>query len=322
MLPLPQEFEWHDVNVGVTEDLYAIHRLLDTSYIENETWKLDYTRSFLSWALQGCENLCIRVISSKLIVGFVSCCEMDGGVFVNFLCVHKKLRKKKMTNVLISELTRRVKERGMNQAFFTSGSERQNRIATCNYYHRYLRVENLMQHHFIPPTSNIRIMSKLYSLPPSPLRFRKVDKMDCEKLSKLLGDHAREIKVKLNFTADACERLFVNPNVFCYVLGEIGSPTDMVSFYCLPLKNKLTKAVINSCYLWYHVHTTLSLEELIGWTLVTAKMLGFDVLNCLDVFENNKFLTELKFVKGTGELHYHSHSPQNITKEMINVLPL
>jgi glycylpeptide N-tetradecanoyltransferase len=41
---------------------------------------------------------------------------------INLLCVHKKLRDKKMTPTLIKEITRRIQLQNTWQAYYTSGS--------------------------------------------------------------------------------------------------------------------------------------------------------------------------------------------------------
>lgn len=40
---------------------------------------------------------------------------------INFLCVHKKLRDKRLAPVLIKEITRRVNLKNIWQAVYTSG---------------------------------------------------------------------------------------------------------------------------------------------------------------------------------------------------------
>lgn len=40
---------------------------------------------------------------------------------INFLCVHKKLRAKRLAPVLIREVTRRVNLKGVFQAAYTAG---------------------------------------------------------------------------------------------------------------------------------------------------------------------------------------------------------
>ena len=52
-------------------------------------------------------------------------------VEINFLCVHKKLRSKRVAPVLIREITRRVNLRGIFQAVYTAGVVLPKPIAKC-----------------------------------------------------------------------------------------------------------------------------------------------------------------------------------------------
>ncbi len=44
--------------------------------------------------------------------------------------------------------------------------------------------------------------------------------------------------------------------------------------------------------------------------LVLAKESGIDVFNCLDLMENKKFLSRLKFLSGDGNLQYYLYNWQ------------
>src|SRR5690606_4817656 len=55
---------------------------------------------------------------------------------VNFLCIHKKLRGKRLAPVLIKEITRRVNLEGVWQAIYTGGVVLPKPVSTCRYYHR------------------------------------------------------------------------------------------------------------------------------------------------------------------------------------------
>ena len=50
---------------------------------------------------------------------------------INFLCVHKKLRSKRMAPVLIREITRRVNLENIFQALYTAGVKLPTPIASC-----------------------------------------------------------------------------------------------------------------------------------------------------------------------------------------------
>ena len=52
-------------------------------------------------------------------------------VEINFLCVHKKMRSKRVAPVLIREITRRVHVNGIFQAVYTAGVVLPKPLATC-----------------------------------------------------------------------------------------------------------------------------------------------------------------------------------------------
>lgn len=52
-------------------------------------------------------------------------------VEINFLCVHKKLRSKRVAPVLIREITRRVHLEGIFQAVYTAGVVLPKPVGTC-----------------------------------------------------------------------------------------------------------------------------------------------------------------------------------------------
>lgn len=56
-------------------------------------------------------------------------------VEINFLCVHKKLRTKRLAPVMIMEITRRVHLEGIFQAAFTAGVFLPTPVACCRYAH-------------------------------------------------------------------------------------------------------------------------------------------------------------------------------------------
>lgn len=72
---------------------------------------------------------------------------------INFLCVHKKLRTKRLAPVLIKEITRRVNLTGVWQALYTAGVVIPKPITTATYYHRSLNIKKLVDVGFnsLPP---------------------------------------------------------------------------------------------------------------------------------------------------------------------------
>ncbi|PIO24341.1 hypothetical protein AB205_0209230 [Aquarana catesbeiana] len=88
-------------------------------------------------------------------------------VEVNFLCVHKKLRSKRVAPVLIREITRRVNLEGIFQAVYTAGVVLPKPVSTCRYWHRSLNPRKLVEVKFSHLSRNMTLQRtmKLYRLP-------------------------------------------------------------------------------------------------------------------------------------------------------------
>ena len=63
---------------------------------------------------------------------------------MNFLCVYRKIRSKRLAPVLIKEVTRRVNRNDGWQAIYTAGVSIPTPITEANYYHRALNVKKLI----------------------------------------------------------------------------------------------------------------------------------------------------------------------------------
>src|SRR5699024_10396687 len=55
---------------------------------------------------------------------------------INFLCIHKKLRSKRLAPVLIKEITRRCYRNATYQASYTAGVVLPTPVSSCRYYPR------------------------------------------------------------------------------------------------------------------------------------------------------------------------------------------
>ncbi len=88
-------------------------------------------------------------------------------VEINFLCVHKKLRSKRVAPVLIKEITRRVNMVGIFQAVYTAGILIPKPIAVCRYWHRSLNPKKLVDVQFssLHRHMTLQRMIRLFRLP-------------------------------------------------------------------------------------------------------------------------------------------------------------
>jgi glycylpeptide N-tetradecanoyltransferase len=179
---LPKDFEWDTLDINQEDQLKELYKLLNENYVEDDDnmFRFDYSPEFLKWALQPPHwvqdwHCGIRVTKSKKLVGFISaipaqvnvCGEKLKTVEINFLCVLKQLRSKRMAPVLISEITRRVHLHGIFQAVYTAGVVIPKPVGTCRYWHRSLNPKKLIEVKFSHLNQRMTLARtiKLYKLP-------------------------------------------------------------------------------------------------------------------------------------------------------------
>jgi len=180
-LNLVEGFTWYDIDINNPDELDCIYTLLQNHYVEDSdnTFRLQYDKNFLQWALTppGYKrewHTSVKTSNGK-IIAFISAIPVDiviNGIKlniaeINFLCVHKKLRKHRLTPVLIKEITRRVNIYGIFQAVYTAGVTLSAPIAECQYYHRSLNPKKLIELEFTSLTNNMNLARtiRLYKLP-------------------------------------------------------------------------------------------------------------------------------------------------------------
>lgn len=113
-------------------------------------------------------------------------------VEINYLCVHKKLRSKRLAPVLIKEITRRVNLKGTFQAVYTAGVILPSPVSKCRYWHRSLNPKKLIDVGFSHLSRNMTMQRtiRLYKLPDQPKTpgFREFKLADCEQVFRLLTE--------------------------------------------------------------------------------------------------------------------------------------
>lgn len=165
---------------------------------------------------------------------------------INFLCIHKKLRSKRLAPVLIKEITRRCYLNGIYQAIYTAGIVLPTPISVCRYYHRPLDWLKLYEVGFSPlprGSTKARQITKnhLPSVTSTPgLRPMRVDDIDA--VQDLLERYEKRFTMNQVFTRDEVEHWLVNKEsdekeqvVWSYVVEdpETHKITDFFSFYNL-----------------------------------------------------------------------------------------
>jgi glycylpeptide N-tetradecanoyltransferase len=341
--PLPGEFEWCTVDVTAPNELQHVYDLLTYHYVEDDDamFRFDYSNAFLQWAF--CPpgwikewHVGVRVKASKKLIAFICGVPIHmriktphakGMVEINFLCVHKKLRSKRLAPVLIKEVTRRVNLTGIFQAVYTAGVKLPKPVSTCRYHHRSLNQQKLVDTGFshIPSGMTFSQYKKKYALPAS-TQLKGLQAMqphDVPEARALLNRylvHVSDIGPLFETDEDFAHWVCPVPDVLWSWVArdDQGKMTAMVSFYSLPstiIHHPIHKT-LRAAYLYYYaVDADLADEErrelvkkLVQDALIQAKALGFDVFNCLALLENKHFLQDLKFGPGDGYLNYYLYN--------------
>ncbi|CAF1457633.1 unnamed protein product [Rotaria sordida] len=329
---LPDGFSWDDIDIHVDEQLQELSTFLSENYIEDDgnDFRLEYSMPFLRWAL--CVpgwlqkfHVGVRVTKSGKLVGFISAVPIRMRVYdkelsmvdINFLCVHKKLRLKRLSPVLIKEITRRGHLEGFFQAVYTAAPFLPGIASKCRYWHRLLNVKKSLavKFSFLGRNVTVQQMQKLHRLPETTqvAGFREMRDADIPQAWRLLTQYLTKFDLAPVFSLDEFEYLCKSrPTIVSafVVENDQGEITDFISYYHLPstILNHPQYKILNSCYMYYYAASRTPLTDLVNDCLVQAHNSDFDVFNALDIMDNKEFLEKLKFGVGDGNIQYYIYN--------------
>jgi glycylpeptide N-tetradecanoyltransferase len=164
---LEEGLEWYDVDLE--KDLVEVYELLRDNYVEDDSnnFRFLYSIEFLKWAftIPGMRKdwlISIKSSKTKKIIGFISGTPLNFSIpknenekivrtmtEINFLCVNKDYRNKKLAPLLIQEITRRSYCVDIFQGIYTAGILLPKPISNAKYYLKPINVENLLKHKHI-----------------------------------------------------------------------------------------------------------------------------------------------------------------------------
>ncbi|KAL9578242.1 MAG: hypothetical protein Q9212_005841 [Teloschistes hypoglaucus] len=345
---LLEGFEWVTMDLTNDKELEEVYELLNGHYVEDDEamFRFNYSQSFLNWALKAPGwrkewHVGVRASKSRKLVAFISGVPISLRVRstvlksteINFLCIHKKLRSKRLAPVLIQEITRRCYQLGIFQAIYTAGIVLPKPVSSCRYFHRSLDWLKLFEVGFSPMPKNsskARQMTK-YKLPESTSTrgLRPTQRKDVPAVLDLLQRYLKRFELAPEFDAEEVNHWMVHDEkttaeqvIWTYVVEDPSSHkiTDFFSFYCLEssvIKNPKHDTV-RAAYLFYYATEAAFAENekglkdrlngLMNDALVLAKRFNFDVFNALTLLDNPLFLEQQKYGPGDGQLHYYIYN--------------
>lgn len=341
---LPEGLEWFQPDITDPATMERVYQLLRDHYVEDDDamFRFNYSVDFLKWALLAPKykkNWHVAIISKEdptgELIGFITGIPVHIRVNdkvvdmceINFLCVNKRTRDRELAPTLIQEVTRRVNLEGIWQAIYTAGIVLPTPIARCQYWHRSLNPQKLIQIGFSSVPRKFQQFSKPmdavkrhYKLPDKALTpgLRPMVKKDHKAIRKLLEDYLKKFKIAPVFTNDEIVHWFLPKNdvIDTYVVEKVGEDgktkeiTDVLSFYSLPstIIGEGKHKELRAAYSYYNVATSTTMEKLMNDALILARAKDFDVFNALDIMENKPNFDPLKFGPGDGHLQYYLYN--------------
>ena len=338
---LPPGYEWDEVDVETQEGRDEVFTLLANNYVEDddEMFRFAYAPEFVSWALQppGYEkswHVGIRISCTKTLVALITGIPAEVSANgkrlkvaeINFLCVHKKLRRKNFAPVLIREVTRRINLKDVWQAAYTAGVVLPKPCAKARYWHRSINVKKLVDIRFTQLGRGMSMAETIehYAMPKK-IRvqgLRKMEAKDVPTVTRLLNSYFSKFKLAPVKNEEDVRHWLVPRDEVVYSYVKIdertNEATDFCSFYNLSStviqassggsNAKRNNVLLKAAYCYYNVATSENIEDLVQDALILARDNGFDVFNALNVSENAQFLETLKFGIGDGDLHYYLYN--------------
>nr|XP_018261940.1 glycylpeptide N-tetradecanoyltransferase [Kwoniella dejecticola CBS 10117]OBR84098.1 glycylpeptide N-tetradecanoyltransferase [Kwoniella dejecticola CBS 10117] len=277
---LPSGFVWSLIDIKNEEQCKEVYDLLSENYVEDDEAMFRFKALtapgyFPNW------HIGVRVQKTGKLIAFISGINIEirvrsktfDAADINFLCVHKKLRSKRLTPVLIKEVTRRVNLENVWQAIYTGGVVIPTPIGTCRYWHRNLNPPKLVDIGFspLPRGYTIARLVKSYSVPPHPRipGFREMTQSDVPQVGNLLRKYLARFDVAQTFGKDEeVEHWFLSGQgrevdgkrveqvVWVYVVEDPTTHliTDFMSFYSLPstIMKHPKHDMLNAAYMFYY----------------------------------------------------------------------
>jgi glycylpeptide N-tetradecanoyltransferase len=332
-LNMPAGFVWCDLDLTKENELKELYDLLYQNYVEDDDnmFRFDYSMDFLRWVLMSPgfhKEWHVGVRNEKtgklmaFIGGFPTTIRAYTNVIpmaeINYLCVHKKLRAKRLAPVLIKEITRRVNLHNIWQAVYTAGAVLPMPVSSCRYYHRNLNPKKTVEVGFshLPPNMTMTRLIKINRVPDevSTPGFQPMLMRHVPQVTVLLNEYLSkfDLAAEMNQT-EVAHWLLPRPGVVdAFVVEDpvTAAVTDFCSYYHLPstIIGHATHKTLFAAYSFYNVATVTPLVKLMQDCLTMAKKNDMDVFNALNLMDNETFLHTLGFGQGSGDLQYYLYN--------------
>ena len=341
---LSDNFIWYDINPKSDTDINDLYKFLYDNYNDTgDKFGLHYTIELLQWYLSNPNyftNLFLVVKYKEKIVGSVIGIpitmsifdKIDTFIYISFLCINKKLRSKSLCGIMTKKIIQRVYLNNLKYIYFASSLLLPAPIHYTIYYHRVLNIKKMVNIGFMskPPEVSMKSFEQLYkTIDKLTLNLQKINENDIPKCTQQLNEFNKKYKIHQIYTEEEFKYNYlprINTND-SYVYIKDNNILAFVSVVYLKSRifNNNTYSdydIAQICNYFYNDDNIFI--EMISNILLLMKQKNIDCVYCLDQMDNNLFIDNLQFKKGTGKLYFYIWNKQidTFTNKDISLITL
>ena len=331
---LTKEFEFDTLDRNNFEQTSLLYDFLNDHYINilDSKFKLHFSLEHLNWLLSSPQLINELMILVKLksngkimgcIFGFLEKTQVNKNVLdlINgkLLCVHHKLRNKKMAPVLIKELIKRSILLGYRVGHYVSGRYQPKPFNSSALYFRPINTRKILDSKFMvfEKTAistqgfdkDMEEIEKYYDITDNKLEngnFMLMQEKHLVESCNLLNSYLEKFNFHQIFNQTEFNHIFHNNDIVSsYVLcNDEGVVIDFISFYKQQSKEVSKNNFINGLYIYYYTSHEETVYQLVKNIMIIAKNNNFDIIGMFNVMENDSVINELLFTQATGINYY------------------
>ncbi len=321
---LPERFSWGVCDPLKDDDMTELCEFLHKNYMNDGQYYTNYTPEFVKWSLTFPDYdpkayVCVRYKSKSgvlklagFIAGLLQTFCVDGaetkGAYIDYLSVLKKLRKKGLAPVIISELIKYGVTIGVKQSIYISAIAFPHAFTQSTTFVYPINVAHLtkigkMQEGCPPDRFPVSDETNQYHVP---------ELADVPSLCMLINKYLSRFRLHSIVSQKHIEHLIdgVKSGLFhMYVLkNKTGDITDLISFDSHEETRCDGTAKFVTCGAYYNIHTTVKMRDLVMDAISLAKRIGADLYKLTDIMDNIDAISALPFCNSQQGFYFYSHN--------------
>lgn len=317
-LKLPENFKWDILDMRNMKNCETVAAFLRTHYRTEKKFCRIYSPEFLHWYFSHPNynrEFTLAITGNDKLVGFCAAIpnksyQMGKEVLtvaeVNFLCVHRKLKKKRMAPILMRSIINVLALHKIKYAVWDTSTCLTQPLVSQRVYNRIIDVLQLMDKEFIQFDDNVNADSILNTVHIPKKVTGTFVKMEEEHLTgalKVLNTQFDQYTYHPVFSQEEFKYLFYdNPIVSSFVLlNTEGQVVDMASYYNVDQATH-EGTTVKTANLFYYTALTTTRFQQVRNLLIKARDAGFELFTASDVADDNA-IDELGFEKTDNIVH-------------------